>query len=323
VVGAVLTAGAVVVAVMAPTLFQGGGISRPAGPLSPGDALILAQAQDAARVAAQATGLKVAAAFGALTAALLAWGRMELGRAERALERLAHFSQSYTQAVEELGGSRSVQLGGIYALERLGIESTDHRLAVIEVLCAFVREQAGPVGDGRRQPASVQAALQVLERARRCWPITVLDLRGADLSRAQLRGAQLSGASLGQARLVEAHLSGADLAGADLSGAELSGAHLSEADLAGADLSDACLSGAGLLRANLVGARLAGADLSGALLEGARLSRANLSDANLAGADLAGADLSGALLAGTRSDHDTTWPASMSSSSTSAPERHG
>ena len=304
--GALITTAVVVAAVTTPTLFQGGVIRRPPGPLTAGDALNLAVARVTARAAAQATGLKVAAAFGALTAGVLAWGRMELGRAERALERLANFSQRYTQAVEELGGGRSVQLGGIYALERLGIESVDHRQAVIEVLSAFVREQGGIVDRGRSQLASVQAALKVLNRVSRWWSMTQLDLRGADLTRVELSGAELPGAALAGARLVEAHLSGAGLAGADLAGADLAGAHMSRTDLSGADLSDACLSGAGLFQAKLVRAHLAGADLSGTLLAGADLS----------GADLSGAELNGAILLGARSYRETVWPPDMSLAAT-------
>src|SRR5207244_1376434 len=49
----------------------------------------------------------------------------------------------FTKAITQLGDTnRAVRLGGIYALERITIDSeSDHR-AVMEVLTAFVREKA-------------------------------------------------------------------------------------------------------------------------------------------------------------------------------------
>jgi Pentapeptide repeats (8 copies) len=169
------------------------------------------------------------------------------------LTRLGHLTERYSKAIEQLGGDNlDVRLGGIYALERLAIDSAGYHPTIVEVLSAFVREHGDrdQVGDDPRPAADVQAALTVLGRLPNRPGVS----RG-DLSNAQLAGAHLDGA--------------------DLSGARLSGVNLSNAWLGDTNLSDAFLG-----RANLSGARiLYGSDLSGAWLGDANLSGAWLGDA--------------------------------------------
>jgi hypothetical protein len=170
-----------------------------------------------------------------------------------------HITERYTKAIEQLGSDKlDVRLGGIYALERIAVDSKRDHPTVVEVLGAFVREgsrrhgtpppkqdmaaEAAEKPDGTapatdtkpRLATDVQAALSVLGRL----PQQLLVSRG-DLTGAQAPGAQLGGADLSGARLDGVNLSGAKLGGVNLSGAVLSRANLSGAQLDGVDLRQA------------------------------------------------------------------------------------
>ncbi|MEM6489539.1 MAG: pentapeptide repeat-containing protein [Pseudomonadota bacterium] len=229
-----------------------------------------------------------------------------------------------------------VRLGGLYALERISKDSEADHLTVMEILCAYARQNgewredieatreareddpdAAPVPQPPR--VDVQTALTIIGRrpAHRLafeqaqsytCDLTRLTAPRADLTRAHLEGARLIGAHLAGARLVaaylerarlnQAHLEGARLDRAHLEGAELYGAHLEGAELGGAHLEGARLGGAHLEGARLNGAHLEGARLIGAHLEGAKLYGAHLEGAWLFDADLSRAALHGSRLAG-------------------------
>ena len=169
------------------------------------------------------------------------------------LTRQDHLTERYSKAIDQLGSDNlNVRLGGIYALERLAIDSEGYHPTVVEVVSAFAREQSqrGHVGVDSRPTTDVQAALTVLGRLPRRPGVSRGDLSGAqlagahldvaDLSGAQLRGVNLAGAWLGDTDLSDAYLGGADLSGARiLFGSDLSGAWLGDANLAGAWLGDA------------------------------------------------------------------------------------
>jgi hypothetical protein len=216
-----------------------------------------------------------------------------------------HITERYTKAIEQLGSDKlDVRLGGIYALERIAVDSKRDHPTVVEVLSAFVREgsrrhntppptqgmaeevaekpdAATPGTDAKARPATdVQAAVTVLGRLPQRSSVSRGNLPGALLAGAQLDGANLSGA-----RLTEADLSGASLDGANLSGARLTKANLSDAWLDMANLSGARLDGA-----NLSGASFTDTNLSGAGLLGANLTDAHIGWGNLSGAWLAGAN---------------------------------
>jgi hypothetical protein len=236
-----------------------------------------------------------------------------------------HITERYTKAIEQLGHTElGIRLGGIYALERIAVDSERDHPTVVEVLSTFIREGSGKQGarwaaqetaqdvaqtdtparesDATPRPATdVQAALTVLGRLPQRPGI-----RRADLSRAQLSGALLNGANLSGAWFFGTVLSGARLERADLSGAQfgeadLSGAWLSGANLSGADLPMADLSSAWLVRADLSDTELGAANLSGAWLVDA-----DLSDATLTMADLrTTVGLKQAQLDAARGDHST------------------
>ena len=234
----------------------------------------------------------------------------------------------YTTAIEKLGSKRlQVRIGGVYALERVALDSPRDHPAVMEVLADFIREHSREKWppralelaaddelelapdddwDTRTTRPDVQAAVTVIGRRNHrndCRPVNLnrADLTAADLTDAQLSDARLSdadlanaylaNADLGDAQLARANLTNAGLIRANLQDANLCAANLTNADLLEANLARANLTDAQLVRANLTSANLAGADLTDAQLVRANLTNANLTSANLAGADLTDAQL--------------------------------
>ena len=103
-----------------------------------------------------------------------------------------HITERFTRAVEQLGSERlEIRLGGIYALERLAKDSPQDHWTIMEVLTAFIRENAPwplqaegpppPSPEGQEAAAAaakpttkskprtdIQAALTIIGR-RRLW----------------------------------------------------------------------------------------------------------------------------------------------------------
>lgn len=140
----------------------------------------------------------------------------------------------FSKAIELLGSEKvEVRLGGIYALERIARDSERDHWTVMEVLTAYVRENApsrrtseattDQQTKNKRPRTDMQAILTVLgrrvrehERVEQHIELTGTDLTGALLVGADLRGADLAGADLASAHLRGAHLTGAVLRRADL-----------------------------------------------------------------------------------------------------------
>lgn len=147
------------------------------------------------------------------------------------LARRGQLSERFSKALERLDSGRTyVQIGGIHALEALMRDSSDLRGDVVEVLLAFVRENAPTAHPERHRPSRpsgpVQAALRALGQRpgrRRTVPLDLrgLHLQGAMLERAKLRGARLAGSNLRGAILIRADLRDADLVGTMLDDADL------------------------------------------------------------------------------------------------------
>jgi uncharacterized protein YjbI with pentapeptide repeats len=241
----------------------------------------------------------------------------ETARANRAqLEQSqqGQVTDRYAKSVELLSeeGKLQARLGGIYALERLMVDSPRDQPTILEVLAAYVRERTAWLDPIPLHPATdVQAALTVIGRRspakdERPIDLTEAHLDGVRLMEAHLEGARLTEAHLERANLDEAHLEGAELIRAHLERARLDRAHLDgarliEAHLEGAHLKEAhfeeaCLNWAHLKYAELYEAHLKNAELYEAHLDGARLSGAHLDGANLNGANLNEAHLEGAEL---------------------------
>ncbi|ABW15603.1 pentapeptide repeat protein [Parafrankia sp. EAN1pec] len=283
-----------------------------------------------ARAALQSGLLTAAAALTAVAGGLIALDETRQANAEvrranaevRRANENTHVRELYVEAVKLLNDTeRGIRLAGIYALERIAVDSPADQRTVVEVLSAFVRDRSTdpalrlpptPGEDGTVPPvravADIRAAVQVLARLPVRKGIPRSDLTGATLTGpASLAHLTLTNANLTGARLDGADLAGVRLDGASLTGAVLLGATLTLASLDGSDLTDAGLDGASLThahlnRADLTGATLNGADLTWAQLNGADLTRAqlnvdvSLTHASLRGATLTGAELSGASL---------------------------
>ncbi|BAY26307.1 pentapeptide repeat-containing protein [Calothrix sp. NIES-2100] len=222
----------------------------------------------------------------------------------------------FYQAIEHLGHEKiETRFAAIYELERIARDFPKHHWTIMEILAAFVRQNASAYDKdadnlSAKIPTDIQTALTVIGRRNTLFdlPKKKLDLRdinisGADLMEADLSGAILTGANLQWVNLIGADLSGADLTEANLCGAVLYEANLRKAIFAEANLQEAVLrkvnlSKAVLYEADLQGAILYDANLQGAILENANLEAAILCDTNLEAANLEGSNLVGANLIG-------------------------
>jgi hypothetical protein len=207
--------------------------------------------------------------------------------------------------MEQLGATDKldVRLGGIYALERIAVDSKRDHPTVVEVLSAFIREHSDP-GHTHSEPTVAQGLSTFLrgdepapqhqpDPGTEKKPKLARDLQAAvtvlgrlpsrpDTSRGDLSGAQLSGAWLYKANLSDAGLMRANLSGAVLSEANLSGAGLrGQTCLAPYSGGRTCLASGSLrrtcpapgLRRRTCPTPYSGADLSDARLNGADLSK--------------------------------------------------
>jgi hypothetical protein len=209
----------------------------------------------------------------------LTWRQVRIAREGRIADR-------FGRAIDQLGSAKlEVRLGAIHTLARIDRRSERDHWGIVEVLCAFIREQPPPApgtASAARHPlaADVQAALSVL-----CSRPSRMEKRtGLNLATAHLEGAVLVDAHLEGAILSRVHLEEALLVNAHLEGAILDGAHLEDANLNGARLDETYLSRAHMERAILVDARMRGAILYRAHLDGAYVSGAQLQEAMLEGA---------------------------------------
>jgi hypothetical protein len=243
----------------------------------------------------------------------VAWQNMDLtkekNRSDLYLAQEKQTTDLFVQAIKQLGGEKlEVRLGGIYALERIARDSAKDHGPIMEVLTAYVRENApwprentsqalkkrpwtkkglplmhnlvSEEGELRLQPdTDIQAILTVIGRLGSAYG-------KGQAQRLDLRKTDLEGADLREAHLEKAHLEQANLSRSRLEGAKLGGTRLDLALLIGAHLERALLNEAYLERAALVEVRLDGAVLRGAHLKGTTFIGAHLKGANLAGTDL-------------------------------------
>lgn len=241
--------------------------------------------------------------------------------------------ECFMGAITQLGHDKiETRTGAIYILERVAQDFPKEHWTIMEILTAFVRENAPiqmedeqqrleylqpqnldrPRGGVYRKQKLESATREALPKIRRDIQaaLTVigrrnslveeknqkLDLRNTDIRRADLLGANLERVDLRGSNLSGADLRGAFLCGANLDNANLIGTILYEANLLKANLNRANLCWANLNRANLSAANLRGANLLGASLRATNLCGTNLYKANLQQATFKVANLSGAKL---------------------------
>lgn len=227
----------------------------------------------------------------------LAQMKIATTQAEIAL-RQAEIAQSglldnrYQTGIELLGHAKlSVQLGGIYALERVAeSDPLTYHIPGMSVLSAFVRnwhikhgqegEPDNTAFDNEQKglPEDVRAILEVIgRRSRKQHEIELerkylVNLRGAhlhrwapdvlasdpkpDFSNVDFSHADLSNADLSQVKLVHSRFFGANLSGAMLVHADLSHASFADADLSNVSFAHANLSKVSFWLAKLSSTRL-------------------------------------------------------------------
>ena len=187
-----------------------------------------------------------------------------LSRRTFELSEQGQVTDRYTKAIEQLGSDKvDVRIGGIYALERIALDSGRDYPTVIKVLAAFIREHS------REQLLLSEPDIEPPEHVIRPdvqAAVIVNGDKGNGRDRINLTSVNLAGADLLAADLRHVNLAGADLSGAKLTAAKLFDVNLTGADLSGADLADTNLVGADLTYADLTYAQLARADISRAVL---------------------------------------------------------
>jgi hypothetical protein len=244
--------------------------------------------------------------IGGLFLFMTAFAALRNARAAEENRKIAEDKQvteRFVKAVEMLADEKlEVRLGGIYALERVALDSDRDYWTVIEVLTSFIQEKSPKQDAELVQETSLpvtkdfQAALTVIGRrdAQKDPKDKKLNLRGANLSKAYLNRANFSKAILRGADLRGTYLSGADLSGVNLKEADLSKASLKGTNLSEANLSSAILRGTSFKDADLRNAKFNNGRLSNASFENADLSHAKFNNSSLDYTDFSNANLNGA-----------------------------
>ncbi|WP_168652641.1 MULTISPECIES: pentapeptide repeat-containing protein [unclassified Dolichospermum] len=217
-------------------------------------------------------------------------------------------TERFSKAIEQLGSDKiEVRLGAIYTLERIAKDSEKDHWTIMEVLTAFVRQNAPIKQEEKSQDKKLLIAeLLSVQKTKDIQKLPKLQLdiqesltvigRREHKDLEEGKELNLSNINISQANLNKAYLSGVNLSGVNLSGANLSEANLFGANLFGADLSRANLMEANLMRANFMKANLMKTNLMGANLMEANLMEANLMEANLMETNLMETNLMGANL---------------------------
>jgi uncharacterized protein YjbI with pentapeptide repeats len=217
-----------------------------------------------------------------------------------------HITDRYTKAIEQLGATKAenkpnveVRLGAIYALERIAQDSARDHWTIMEVLTAYVRQNApapeqSPTEENNEQtiakgPATeIQAILTVLGRRKRDRA-REQEGQSLDLSHSDLRGAKLDGAHMERAIFEGANLEGVNFDSANVKGARFSDAHMAGANFEYANLQEADFEFTHVQRVNFFMAFVEGAIFSRAHLEETVFSQAHVERADFRGAHLEGA----------------------------------
>ncbi|UWR90867.1 pentapeptide repeat-containing protein [Phaeobacter inhibens] len=140
-----------------------------------------------------------------------------------------------------------VRIGSILALERLAKENLDFHIQIMEILCAYVRNNApcddpSPTGNLESVPVprdDIQIAIKCLGRRRKSGKQTEaslsfrLNLRGCDLTRVDFREQDFSGAIFHHSHFKEAIFRDTQLRGSDFSFCNIKDTIIFKCDLTG------------------------------------------------------------------------------------------
>ncbi len=202
-----------------------------------------------------------------------------------------------------------IRFGGLFALERISQISDREHVAVMETLCAYIREnaksrlEADATHDMPAQYSSPRADIQMavkilgrrgqerIELEAQREPAYRLDLRGSDLAVVDFSGGKFGPVLFERANLQGAWLDNTSFKGADFSSANMTECWLEEAVLIKARFDETILNGAWMVGANLNGAALVGAELHKAKMRNANLQGAELDSAKLDDTDVSDANM--------------------------------
>ena len=177
--------------------------------------------------------------FFLLVGLYLGWLRVKAAQETVRVVEEGHITDRFTKAIAQLGDCKmAIRLGGIYALERTAKDSEKDHGPIMEVLTAYVRENAPSREEEEEDtpeapgppPTDIQAILTVIGRRETTDDNRLnnpLDLSYTQLSGANLTGANLTGANLRGADLFETDLFETDLCGVFLARVK----HLTEAQV--------------------------------------------------------------------------------------------
>ncbi len=188
------------------------------------------------------------------------------------------------QVFSETQPNIEVRLGGIYALERIGKDSPQDHLQIMEILTAYVRgnspaKNLTPTEPPFAQPLvrlDIQAIVSVL--ARRSESLVAIELKAKhriDLCKCDLSGANFNGGNFAAAKLHQCKLEACNFRDCNLTGTQFFGSLLNfsefwDADLIGTRMDHTITnrsigrdpSSIGFPGGNILGVSVAGADLS-------------------------------------------------------------
>jgi Pentapeptide repeats (9 copies) len=226
-----------------------------------------------------------------LLSVYLAWQTLQARWIDVELSKEGQITERFTRAIDQLGSDKlEIKLGGIYALERIAKDSPKDHWPIMEMLTAYVRENApwpskeedrtGDLFERKvldftepsieevinKPKSDIQAIMTVLQR--RDWANEReirdrIDLRNTNLLSVDLHDANLQGAILMDTNLENAWLYKTNLEGAFLIRSNLKNAYLDKANLSYSTLTESDLEGAKLKDVNLEGAELKYAVLYG------------------------------------------------------------
>jgi uncharacterized protein YjbI with pentapeptide repeats len=250
-------------------------------------------------IASTLTGLAAVAALIFTAQSLRATDKQLSENAQQVnINEQGQFTDRFNAAITNLASSKTViQLGGIYALQRIMTDSARDQPTVLNTLCAYIRFH-DPLPGRVPPPVNTSELFSLNEvdpwhKFHRSWPAS--GQPSTDIQAALTVIGSRNPAHDGSAVI---DLKDTNLTGADLRFARLGGAELNDADLAGADLTQASLPNADLAQSNLTGADVQGARMVGATMilaylpcnnsECTYFDKANLDDVNMTGADAKG-----------------------------------
>ncbi len=186
------------------------------------------------------------------------WKRVQVNEEGQITER-------FTRAIDQLCKKENleVRLGGIYALERIAKDSPKDHPQIMEILVAYVRENAKiDMSESQKESKDKETKVEIKEDiqsilkviGRRNWKNDkkdqLIDLRSTNLqqykfdgyfkkiilSNSNLKSSNFKGAKLHNANFMAANLQQADFRDAKLHGANLGITKLSNSFLCGADI---------------------------------------------------------------------------------------